>query len=70
MRIGRPYFSQNQFYEENKHAFVKSNIFSMLVKFTNSFEHLIKTLQRKHYSKAITRAKVALQEVSFDWLIV
>ena len=25
-----PYFFQTQFYEENNHAFVKSNIFSLL----------------------------------------
>ena len=33
------------------------------------FEHLIKTMQRTHYSKAVIRTKFALQEVSFDWLI-
>ena len=38
---------QNHFYEENKHAILKSNIFPLhapvilLVKFANSFEHLI-----------------------------
>ena len=39
------------------------------VKFANSFEHLIKTIQHTHYSKTVIRAKVALLEVSFDWLI-
>ena len=31
----------------------------------NSFEHLIKTMQSMYKSKAIIRAKVALQGVSF-----
>ena len=51
---------QNQFYEENKYAFFKSNIFSLLQNFANSFEDLLKTMQRMHYRKAIIRAKVAL----------
>ena len=41
-----------------------------LVTFAYSFEHLIKTMKRMHYSKAIIRAKVALQEMTFDWRIV
>ena len=66
---------QNQFYEENRHAFVESNILLSLLsdivsmKFANSFEHLIKTMQRTHCSKAVIRTKVALQEVFFDWQI-
>ena len=38
----------------------------LLVKFANSFEYLIKTMQRMHYGKANIRTNVALQEMSFD----
>ena len=38
----------------------------LLVKFANSFEHLIKTMQCMHYCKANIRTNVALQEMSFD----
>ena len=34
--------------------------------FADSFEHLIKTMQRMHYGKADIRTNVALQEMSFD----
>ena len=34
--------------------------------FTNSFEHLIKTMQRMHYGKADIRTSVALLEMPFD----
>ena len=54
------------------HAFVKFNVFFsalviQLVMLDNSI--LIQTIQRMHYSKAAIRTKVALQEVSFGWLI-
>ena len=38
----------------------------LIVKFANSFEHLIKTMQRMHYGKVDIRTNVALQEMSFD----
>ena len=37
--------------------------------FANSFEHIIKTIQRMYYSEVIITTKVALQEGSFDWLM-
>ena len=37
----------------------------LIVKFANSFEHLIKTMQRMRYGKADIRTNVALQEMSF-----
>ena len=57
---------KNHFYEENKHAIFKSQYISsapviLLVKFANSFEHLIKTMRRMHYGKANIRTNVALQ---------
>ena len=62
---------QNHFYEENKHAIFQVQYISsapaiLLVKFANSFKHLIKTMQRMHYGKANIRTNVALQEMSFD----
>ena len=62
------------FYEENKHAFVKSNLFFsasyiLLDMYANSIEHLIQAIWCMHFSKALMRTKVALQEVSFGWLI-
>ena len=64
---------QKHLYEHNKHAFDKSNIYFfasviMSVKFANSGKHLIQTIRRMHYSKAIIRTIVALQEVSVLWL--
>ena len=56
VRIGYLYFFQNHFYEDNKHAFVKLNIFfcaSMIlfVKFSNSIEQLMQNIHGMHYSK-------------------
>ena len=62
------HFLSKPFHEENKHAFVKSNFSAsviLLVKFANSIEHLIQKVSFMHYSNAIIRNRVALQELSF-----
>ena len=46
--------------------FISSVPVILLVKYANSFEHLIKTMQHMHYGKANIRTNVALQEMSFD----
>ena len=58
---------QNHFYEEIFQVqYISSAPVILLAKFANSFEHLIKTMQRMHYGKANIRTNVALQEMSFD----
>ena len=46
--------------------FISSASVILLVKFSSSFVHFIKTIQPIHYGKANIRIKVALQEMSFD----
>ena len=40
----------------------------LMVKFANSFEHLIKTMQRMHYGKADIRTNVALLSLLIKFL--